>query len=149
MAHNTNARGYGKILSHNFSEGQMRSSLLVLFFLGLSACAPTSDVMRTDGISRAPISESLVQVYLDEPEFIYTTIGIVKVSDQGWDRSLEELKQIVVKEAAQLGGDGVVVGIQSQSAGTAFVPIGNMLYAVDSQEKVLVGKVILRLRNIP
>jgi hypothetical protein len=67
------------------------------------------------------------------------------VSDQGWGLSLEELKQEMLKQAAALGGDAVIVGISSSKSGAAFVPIGNMYYAIDQTEKKLTGKVIIYL----
>jgi len=68
---------------------------------------------------------------------------MVAVPDQGWHLSLEELKQTMLREAAALGGDAVIVGMGTSQAGTAFVPIGNIYYGVDQSEKKLIGKVVV------
>jgi hypothetical protein len=121
----------------------MKYAVLGLFVLVLVGCTATSDVMRLDDTAREPVKESDVAVLVEEPARAYSVIAMVEVSDQGWDLSLEELKQSMVKEAAALGGDAVIVGMGSSQSGTAFVPIGNMYYGVDQVEKKLVGKVVV------
>lgn len=121
----------------------MRPLLWVLAVLALSSCAPTSDVMRVDNVTRGATDPKSIQVLLEDPAKAYSTIAMVKISDDGWGRSLEELKAAMLKEAAKLGGDAVIVGTETKNAGAVFVPIGNMYYGVDSTEKVLVGKVIV------
>jgi hypothetical protein len=109
----------------------------------LAACGTTADVMRVDNTNRGASDPAAIRVLLEEPSQPYTTVAMVKISDQGWDRSLEDLKAAMIKEAAKLGGDAVIVGTETRNAGAAFVPIGNMFYGVESTEKVLVGKVIV------
>jgi hypothetical protein len=121
----------------------MRYLALLMFFLSIVGCSTTSDVMRLDKTVRAPTPLSDVAVLVEEPSHPYSVIAMVEVSDQGWDLSLEELKQSMLKEAAALGGDAVIVGISTSKSGTAFVPIGNMYYGVDQTEKKLTGKVIV------
>lgn len=121
----------------------MRFLVLIALLLAFAGCGTTSDVMRLDNKSRAPNSISEISVLVSEPSRPYSTIAIVEVSDQGWELSLEELKQEMLKQAAALGGDAVIVGIGSTSSGAVFVPIGNMYYAVDQTEKKLIGKVIV------
>src|SRR5262245_41967799 len=125
----------------------MHIFLLGLVVLALSSCAPTSDVMRVDNVSRRPTDTRNIQVFLDEPAKAYSTIAMVKISNRGWVRSLEELKAVMVTEVAKLGGDAVIVGTETTKAGTVFVPVGNMFYGVDSNQKVLVGKVIVFKNN--
>lgn len=68
---------------------------------------------------------------------------MVEASDQGWGLGLEELKQKILKEAAALGGDAVILGTEASLSGTDFVPIGDTSFGVDDVEKKLIGKVIV------
>lgn len=121
----------------------MRFMALLMSFLSIVGCTTTSDVMRLDNFVRTPTPLSDVAVLVEEPPQSYSVIAMVEVSDQGWDLSLEELKQSMLKEAAALGGGAVIVGIITSQSGTAFVPIGNMYYGIDQVEKKLTGKVIV------
>ena len=121
----------------------MRTLLIALVALALGACGTTADVMRVDNTNRDASDLGAIRVFLDEPSQPYATVAMVKISDEGWDRSLEDLKVAMITEAAKLGGDAVIVGTETRNAGTAFVPVGNMYYGIESSEKILVGKVIV------
>jgi hypothetical protein len=121
----------------------MRCLTLLMLLLGTVGCTTTSDVMRIDNTPRAPTPLSDVAVLVEEPSRPYSVIAVVVVSDQGWDLSLEELKQSMLRQAAALGGEAVIVGMSTSQSGTVFVPIGNMYYGVDQAEKRLIGKVIV------
>ena len=121
----------------------MRCLALMALLITIVGCGATADVMRLDDTSRAPTSVSRVAVLVSEPSRPYSAIAMVEVSDQGWGLTLEELKQEMLKQAAALGGDAVIVGIGSSKSGAAFVPIGNMYYAIDQTERKLTGKVIV------
>jgi hypothetical protein len=121
----------------------MKRLALVALVLAIAGCGATADVMRLDDTARAPTAASKVSVLVSEPARPYSAIAMVEVSDQGWGLSLEELKREMLMQAAALGGDAVIVGIGSSKSGAAFVPIGNMYYAIDQTEKKLTGKVIV------
>ena len=121
----------------------MRCSVLVMLVLAIVGCTTTSDVMRLDDIARAPTPLSDIAVLVEEPSRPYSVIAMVEVSDQGWDLSLEELKQSMLNQAAALGGQAVIVGMGTSQSGTAFVPIGSMYYGVNQVEKKLIGKIVV------
>jgi hypothetical protein len=121
----------------------MKCLAVVMFLLAMVGCTTTSDVMRLDDNTRAPTLLSDVAVLVEEPSRPYSVIAMVEVSDQGWDLSLEELKQSMLEQAAALGGDAVIVGMNTTQSGTALVPIGNMYFGVDQVEKQLIGKVVV------
>ena len=121
----------------------MRNFTAALLILLVTACGTTADILRVDDTVRSPSDPNTIRVLLDEPKGDYQTIAMVKVSDQGWGRSLEELKAAMIKEASKLGGNAVIVGTETRSAGTVFIPMGTMAYGVESSEQILVGKVIL------
>jgi hypothetical protein len=121
----------------------MKCLALVIVVLAMVGCTTTSDVMRLDDNTRAPTLMSDVAVLVEEPSRPYSVIALVEVSDQGWDLSLEELKQSMLEQAAALGGDAVIIGMNTTQSGTALVPIGNMYFGVDQVEKQLIGKVVV------
>lgn len=121
----------------------MRCLVLFVLVLATVGCTTAADVMRLDNTDRTPTLLSEVTVLVEQPSRPYSVIAMVEVSDQGWDLSLEELKQSMLNEAAALGGDAVIVGTSTSKSGAAFVPIGNMYYGVDEVEKKLLGKVIV------
>jgi hypothetical protein len=99
--------------------------------------------MRLDDTTRAPTPLSDIDVLVEAPSRPYSVIAMVEVSDQGWGLGLEELKQSMLQQVSDLGGDAVIVGLSSSQSGTAFVPIGNMYYGVNQVEKKLLGKVVV------
>jgi hypothetical protein len=121
----------------------MRCLALFALVLATVGCTTTSDVTRLDNSVRAPTAQSDVAVLVEEPSRPYSVIAMVEVSDQGWDFSLEDLKQTMLKEAAALGGDAVIVGTDTSLSGTDFVPIGNTVFGVGEVEKKLIGKVVV------
>lgn len=121
----------------------MRFLALLLFALATVSCTTTSDVKLLDSTARAPTLHSDVAVLVEEPSRPYTAIAMVEVSDQGWGFGLEELKQKILKEAAALGGDAVILGTEASLSGTDFAPIGDTIFGVDDVEKKLIGKVIV------
>lgn len=122
----------------------MRVQALLLVVLAIVGCTTTSDVMRLDETARAPTPLSDVVLLVEEPLRSYSVIAMVEASDQGWDLSLEKLKRTILKEAAALGGEAVILGTSSSPSGTDFVPIGRKMdYGFDQVEKKLLGKVIV------
>jgi hypothetical protein len=121
----------------------MRFLALLFFALATVGCTTTSDVRHLDSTPRAPTLHSDVAVLVEEPSRPYTAIAMVEASDQGWGLGLEELKQKILKEAAALGGDAVILGTEASLSGTDFVPIGDTSFGVDDVEKKLIGKVIV------
>ena len=121
----------------------MKFAMLVILVLSIVGCAATSDVMRLDDTARAPTPLSDVDILIEEPSRPYSVIAMVEVTDQGWDLGLEALKQSMLQQVSDLGGDAVIVGMGSSQSGTALFPIGNMYYGVDQVEKKLLGKVVV------
>ena len=108
----------------------------------MASCA-TVDVLHLDNTARRPKDNFEVQLLLDEPKQPYVAIAVVVASDEGWGLSLDKIKDKLIKEAARLGGDAVIIGRESKEAGAVFTPVGNTFYAVPFEETKLVGKVIV------
>jgi hypothetical protein len=115
---------------------------MVVTFAFLLACA-SADVLVLDPTARPARLPDSVTVLLEEPARSYQAIALIEVSDQSWGLSLESLAKKMRTEAAKLGGDAVIIGSQSTESGAVIVPIGNMWYAGATEEKKLVGKVIV------
>jgi len=85
---------------------------------------------------------------VEDPERPYKVIAMIEVSDEGWDFYLEELKDRMVIETAALGGDAVIIGIESRDSGTIFTPMGaGGFIGTNLKEKRILGKVIVYTKN--
>lgn len=104
----------------------------------------TSDVMRLDGVSRPATLPANVEVFVEEPQRPYKAIAIIEISDDGNDMGLEYLKNEMVREAAKLGADAVIIGARgSKNQGTTFIPIGDQVHAFESTAETISGKAIV------
>ncbi len=122
---------------------KIRYGLARLPLVALVASCATVDVLHLDNTARRPKDNFEVQLLLDEPKQPYVAIAVVVASDEGWGLSLDKIKDKLIKEAARLGGDAVIIGRESKEAGAVFTPVGNTFYAVPFEETKLVGKVIV------
>ncbi len=121
----------------------MRRLALLVLVLATVGCTATSDVKRLDNTARASTLQSDVVVLVEEPSRPYSVIAMVEVSDQGWGLGLDALKKTMLREAAALGGDAVIIGTEASLSGTDFVPIGNTVFGADQVEKKLIGNVVV------
>ena len=113
----------------------------------VSACA-SAQVMRVDTVQRLTTSPDSIRVFLEEPNKPYDAIALIEISDRGWGLSLETLKTRLAKEAAKLGGHGVIIGRHtSESDGALIIPVGDGFYAGGVETSKLAGKVIVFHRN--
>ena len=120
----------------------MRRACSCCLALLLVGCA-SANIMRLDSVERTPVVPASVQLFLDEPSRPYTAIALIEVSDQGWGLSLETLRNKLAKEAAKLGGQGVIIGRRTSQSGTYIQPVGRSFVATNIEVSGLVGKVIV------
>ena len=102
--------------------------LAPLLILLVTACA-SAQVMRVDSVQRPATKPDSVRVFLEEPDQPYSSIALIEISDQGWGLSLDALRTKAAKEAAKLGGEGVILGRQTAQSGAVILPIGDTWYA--------------------
>jgi hypothetical protein len=121
----------------------MKSILSVVVVCSILAGCVTSDILRLDSENRPAKDLSELQLLMEEPEQRYKFIAMITVSDEAWGLPLEKLKTRLLSDAALLGGDAVIVGIESHDAGTIFSPIGYSYFGANIEEKQLLGKVII------
>jgi hypothetical protein len=118
--------------------------VFIALFVSLIYACVTSDILRLDSENRPARDPSEVQLLVEEPDQPYKSIAMITVSDEAWGLPLEELKTRLLSDAALLGGDAVIVGIESHDAGTVFSPIsGYSFIGTNLEEKRLLGKVIV------
>lgn len=118
----------------------MRRGLLIS--LGLLAIGCVSlKVQRLDEVVRPVQPPESVVVLLEEPERPYTVIAVVESSYDGALKGFDDLRQKMVAEAAELGGDALLLGPEAKKTGVIFVaaPVFTPIFF---DKKTLTGEVI-------
>jgi hypothetical protein len=106
------------------------------FALGTIGCTTSADVLRLDQALRPQTRPDSVQLIAQEPEQRYTVIALVSVRSDPVLGSQDGARRRLLKEAARLGGDAVLLGAGSLSrVGTGGEYGGSAL--------LLTGKVIV------
>jgi hypothetical protein len=80
--------------------------------LGAVACTH-ADVLRLDLMSRPQTHPDSVRLIAQEPQQPYTVIALVSVQSDGLLFAEGDTRKRLVKEAARLGGDAVLLGTGS------------------------------------
>ena len=119
----------------------MRKLLLSIAVVSVFGCASTQ-VMRTDLTPRAAKSPEQVVFLTEVPDRPFTVVALLKVSDQGWGM---DTSKILLKKAAELGGDAVLITGESQSMSAGASSGGGVTTAVvvpvkDTSARVIVFK---------
>ena len=122
----------------------MRITIVAICLL-TAACA-SAEVMRLDSVAREPSDPESVHLLLEEPDSPYVAIALIEVSDDGWGLDLEGLRDRLTREAAELGGEAVILSMRSDDAGAVMMPVGDQFWAVPVEEKTLTGQVIIYQR---
>jgi hypothetical protein len=95
----------------------MKSSSLYIVSLAvtilLPACATTVDVLRLDREPRAQRGPATIEVLAAEPTRPYVAIALVSVSAEGRDE--DGLRRSLIRTAAHLGADAVILDAHSLS----------------------------------
>ena len=80
------------------------------FVLGTIGCTTSADVMRLDQALRPQTRPDSVQLIAQEPQQPYTVIALVTVRVDQLLGSQQDGRNRLLKEAARLGGDAVLLG---------------------------------------
>jgi hypothetical protein len=83
------------------------------FVLATIGCSTSADVLRLDSTLRPQTRPDSVQVIAQEPQQRYTVIALVSVRSDPVLGSQDGARRRLVKEAARLGGDAVLLGAGS------------------------------------
>jgi hypothetical protein len=116
----------------------MRFHLAAAIALVVGGCVSTS-VRQMDTTVRSPRSLDAVAVLEEAPSRAYTVIATIEAgSDLVFD-SFDDIRDEMVVQAAELGGDALIVGPDSTE--TRFILTGNAMIRSDSRR--LLGEVIV------
>ena len=114
----------------------MRPPLLILACLLTVACINTS-VQQLDQTLRPAQPTEAVVVLTEEPDQPYTIIAVIESRSSTLFDSFDDLRREMIAEAANLGGDALIVGSESKKS----TPIFNTVGFVMSETKGLSGEV--------
>jgi hypothetical protein len=114
----------------------MKRALLMTLCLLAFGCVSLK-VQRLDEVVRPAQPAESVVVLSEEPDRPYTVIAVVESSYDGALKGFDDLRQEMIAEAAQLGGDALIIGPESKETGVIFVPT-----PIYFDKKKLTGEVI-------
>ena len=114
----------------------MRLALRLAICLLAVGCVKVK-VQQWDEIERPVREPESISVLLAEPEEPYTVIALIESSFDGALKGFDDLREELILEAAQLGGDAVILGPESKKTGVIFVPT-----PIFYDKKKLTGEVI-------
>jgi hypothetical protein len=116
----------------------MRRASLIPFCLAAAACV-TSQTLRLDQSVRPARAPESVLVLEQAPEQPYSVIARVESKAGSVFRGFDDLRLRLLDQAAQLGGDALIVGPESTT--TEFIILTTGL--IPSETKRLTGEVII------
>jgi hypothetical protein len=116
----------------------MRNWLVVLACL-LTVGGYSTRVTRLDDVVRTPSGLESVTVLEEAPARPYTLIAVLEAKTETVFDDFDDLRRDMVKEAAELGGDAIILG--PKDTDTSFIHTGIVM--IRSDEHRLVGQVIV------
>jgi hypothetical protein len=118
--------------------------IFCLLLLGslLSACSST-DVVIFDSTSRPPTTESDVEVLLEKPDRPYQVIARIQFGPDSFVSDYQGQTNEVIKRAAALGADAVIVSYDSAVSGYTGGNAKTGVYGGTTESKFTVGQAIV------
>jgi hypothetical protein len=116
----------------------MRKWLSVSACILAAGCINTS-VQRLDLAVRQARAPDSVTVLLDKPQQPYTVIAVIESNTETVFDSFGDLREAMVAEAAELGGEALILG--SESTESTFIFTG--IAMIRSDRRSLTGEVIV------
>ena len=112
----------------------------VVALLGvLAAGCVSASVHRLDQGFRPPCLPEAIEVLEEAPDCPYTVIAHVESKSDAIFRSYDDLRHRLVEEAAELGGDALILGPEESDHQPIFLVTGMVM----SEKKVLEADVIV------
>lgn len=97
------------------------------------------DVARLDDIPRPQGSPESVLVLSEEPDRPHTVIAVIESKTGAVYQGFDDLRQKLIVEAAALGGDAIILGVEGKESTMLITATGQ----IHSEEKKLTAKVIV------
>jgi len=116
----------------------MRRALLMLACVVVAGCV-TSHMQRLDPDVRPARAPESVVVFEQAPDRPYTVIARVESKADNIFKSFDDLRARIVEQAAELGGEAVIVGPESRE--TTFIILTTGMFP--SEKKTLAAEVIV------
>ena len=116
----------------------MGRALLISAFVLAAGCV-TSQMQRLDTQARPARAPESIVVFDEAPDQPYTVIARVESRAHDVFTSFGDLRVRIVDQAAQLGGEAVIVGPESKETDFIILPTG----VIPSEKKKLAGDVIV------
>ncbi len=117
-------------------------SCLLLVSTILYGCSST-DIVTFDSTTRTPTAVTEVEVLLEKPERPYKVIARIQFGPAALTGNYQGQTNQVIKRAAALGADAVIVSYNSQVAGYAGGNATTGFYGGTSESKFTVGHAII------
>jgi hypothetical protein len=112
-------------------------------FVGLLAAGCVSaSVHRFDQDIRPPRPPEMIEVLEETPEKPYTVIAHIECQTDAVFHGVDDLRRKLVEEAAELGGDALILGPASTESQPIILTTGMIM----SEEKTLEAEVIIFFR---
>jgi hypothetical protein len=113
---------------------------LVPAFVGLLAAGCVSaSVHRLDQDIRPPRPPDVIEVLEETPEKPYTVIAHIECETDAVFHDVDDLRRKLIEEAAELGGDALILGPESRSSQPIILTTGMIM----SEQKGLEADVIV------
>ena len=109
---------------------------LLLFAVGCIR----AEVHQMDQVVRPARSPESILVLEEEPEQQYIVIATIETSGKTAFDSYDDLRRRLIIEAAQIGGDALILGLESTESNLVFLPTGSF---INSETKELAARVIV------
>lgn len=112
----------------------------VVALLGvLAAGCVSASVHRLDQDLRPPCAPEVIEVLEEAPDCPYTVIAHIESQSDAIFHSHDDLRRRLVEEAAELGGEALILGPEDSSHHPIFLATGMIM----SEEKTLEADVIV------
>jgi hypothetical protein len=99
----------------------MRQALLLAICLPAIGCV-NAKVERLDQAIRPVRPPDSVAVLVERPDQPYTVIAVIESSTATLFKGFDDLRAKLVAEAAQLGGEALILGAETTKTGVIFTP---------------------------
>ena len=116
--------------------------LKLLLLITLAGCSST-DVVIFDSTSRPSTVESDVEILLEKPDRPYQVIARIQFGPDAFVADYQSQTNEVIKSAAELGADAVIVSYDSEVTGYTGGNATTGVYGGTTESKVTVGQAII------
>ena len=113
----------------------LRISLLLL-----AVGCVRAEVRQLDQVARPARSPDSVMVFQEKPQQQYTVIATINTRGETLFDSFDDLRRRLVVEAAQIGGDAVILVPESTESNLIFLPTG---FLIISETRQLAAEIIV------